>query len=122
MLLEPTKQTLARYGLGIEDWLAMANNQNHRCFICENEPTKGRLCIDHEHVKGWKLMPPEQRKMYVRGLLCWTCNHFYVGRGISIPRAENVVKYLKGYLIRRPVDVVAVKKKRTKRIPSAESR
>lgn len=49
---------------------------------------------DHKHVKGWKAMPPEKRKLYVRGILCWFCNHSYLGRSMTLERARNVVKYL----------------------------
>jgi hypothetical protein len=98
----PSEATLKKYGLIEAEWQVMADAQGHACFICEKTPTTGRLVIDHEHVKGWKKMPPEQRKLYVRGLLCWVCNHYYVGRGISIAKAEKVVKYLSDYAQRRP--------------------
>lgn len=102
MLQQPSKQTLAKYGLSLEDWNAIALKQDHKCFICRKEPTTGRLCVDHEHVKGWKKMPPNMRKLFVRGLLCWVCNHYYVGRGISIEKAQNVVQYLTEYEAKRP--------------------
>jgi hypothetical protein len=79
----------------------MADEQGEACFVCLQKPTKGRLCIDHEHVKGWKHMPPDQRKLFVRGLLCFRCNTTYVGRGASIERAERVALYLKQYQSRR---------------------
>jgi hypothetical protein len=53
-------------------------------------------------VKGWKKMPPEQRKLYVRGLLCWTCNHYYLARGITVRRSERVTLYFQEYGVRRP--------------------
>lgn len=101
MLLTPTKATLKRYGLSEEEWKEIRDRQGSVCFVCKIDPPKGRLCIDHEHVKQWKKMPPEKRKLYVRGLLCWTCNHFYVGRGITIAKANNVAEYLKLYSERR---------------------
>lgn len=97
MIQTPSKATLSKYGLSEPEWLVIAEKQKGACYICEKEPSTGRLCIDHEHVKGWKKMPPEKRKLYVRGLLCWVCNHYYVGRGISIFKAKNVVKYLEEY-------------------------
>lgn len=71
------------------------------CFVCGKMPKTGRLCIDHEHVKGWKKMPPEERKLYVRGLLCWFCNHTYVGRAITIEKSKRVTQYLEGYEARK---------------------
>ena len=104
MLLEPKPATLKKYGLSLEEWRAMADAQGHRCWVCQQEPTKGRLCIDHVHVKGWKKMPPEQRKLYVRGLLCFRCNTTFVGRGVTVERSRRVTLYLEAYETRRPPD------------------
>lgn len=101
-LQEPKLNTLKKYGLTIEDWRSIAKAQGHVCFVCKKLTSTGRLCIDHEHVRGWKKMPPGQRKLYVRGLLCWVCNHFYVGKGITIDKAKNVVLYLSEYEGRGP--------------------
>lgn len=97
MIITPSKATLKKYGLSEADWRSILDAQGSVCFVCKREPSKGRLCIDHEHVKGWKKMPPESRKLYVRGLLCWVCNHYYLGRGITLDKAHNVVKYLAEY-------------------------
>ena len=105
MLIQPSLATLKKYGLSVEEWLKMADEQGHACFVCELQPTKGRLCIDHEHVKGWKKMPPERRKQFVRALLCFFCNTRYLGRGISLKRANRVVQMLESYAKRRPTDV-----------------
>lgn len=94
----------------------MANNQDHKCFVCQQEPTKGRLCIEHEHVKGWRHLLPEHRKLFIRGLACFLCNTQYLGRGLTIERAKRVVMYLENYLVRRPAEVPKPpsKKKKTK--------
>lgn len=102
MVQTPTAATLAKYGLSEQEWRVILERQGGVCAVCKQEPTKGRLCIDHEHVKGWKHMPPEQRKLYVRGLLDWRCNHYYLGKGITVSRAKNVVTYLEDYQSRRP--------------------
>jgi hypothetical protein len=93
----PSAKTLAKYGLAEAEFVAMAEAQAGACRVCENEPRNGRLCIDHLHVRGWKAMPPEQRKLYVRGLLCFFCNHYYVGRAITVRKARNVVDYLEDF-------------------------
>ncbi len=102
LLIPPTKSTLSRYGLSMEEWQVMADNQQHKCFICETEPKKGRLCIDHYHAKGWKKMPPEQRKLYVRALLCWFCNHYYLSRGITIAKSKRTTLLLEEFQARMP--------------------
>lgn len=101
-LLTPSAPTLKKYGLTLEAWQAMADAQGHACYVCRQEPTRGRLCIDHDHVKGWAKMPPERRCMYVRGLLCFRCNTTYVGRSITVERAQRVVSYLENYEARKP--------------------
>jgi hypothetical protein len=99
---EPAPLTLRKYGLTLEDWRALAEKQGYVCAVCELEPKSGRLVIDHEHVKGWKRLKPEKRRWYVRGLLCWFCNHSYVGRCITINKARNVLAYLERYQLREP--------------------
>jgi hypothetical protein len=93
-LKTPTKGTLARYGLSLPEWERMATVQAGLCAVCRRLPLSGRLCIDHEHAKGWKRMPDAQRKRYVRGLLCYTCNRFRVGR-MNITLAESVAAYFR---------------------------
>lgn len=95
----PTPATLNKYGLSLDEWKAKFKEQGGVCAICKNP---GKLCVDHEHVPGWKKMPPEKRKTFVRGLLCWVCNYFYVGKGMTIFRSKNVTTYLEAYAARRP--------------------
>ena len=91
----PSAKTLARYGLSIEEWAALTSTD--ACEICCKLPKTGRLVIDHEHVKGWKKMPPEQRRTYVRGSLCWYCNAKFLSRGMTLDKARNLVAYLERY-------------------------
>lgn len=97
----PKQNTLKRYGLSASEWFAIARRQGFVCAVCRKLPENGRLCTDHEHVKGWKRMPPDQRKRYVRGLLCYFCNHYYVGRAITVEKAANVLSFLKAHEIRK---------------------
>jgi hypothetical protein len=99
----PSQATLRKYGLSENDWKKLLEEQESVCFVCKQTPSSNRLCVDHEHVRGWKKLPPEKRKLYVRGLLCWRCNTTFVGRGITIERATNVAAYLQRYQQRRPV-------------------
>lgn len=96
-LKPPSQKTLEKYGLTAQEWLAILEQQGGVCAVCKKAPTTGRLCIDHEHVKGWKKMPPEKRKLFCRGLLCFFCNLHYVGRGITVQRSRNVTEYLLRY-------------------------
>jgi hypothetical protein len=92
----PTSITLKKYGLSEQEWIDIYNSQGGRCPICKNELIK-RTNIDHYHVKNWKKMPDSERKKYVRGILCWTCNHLIVGRGVNIQRLEAATIYLKDF-------------------------
>ena len=75
----------------------MLIKQDGKCFICEKEPKKGRLCIDHFHVPGWKKLPPERRVLWVRGLLCWYCNNRFLSRGIDVRKSKKIVEYLEAF-------------------------
>lgn len=96
-MLRPSKATLKKYGLDDQGWDDIAQRQGYACGVCKQLTKTGRLCIDHEHVKNWKKMPPEQRVLFVRGLLCWRCNTTFVGRGITVERSQNVTSYLVNY-------------------------
>lgn len=97
MIKTPSKVTLRKYGLSEQEWESILKSQGGVCFVCEKEPSTGRLVTDHFHVKNWKKMPPEQRKLYVRGILCFWCNHAYLGRGITVEKARRTVIYLENF-------------------------
>jgi hypothetical protein len=57
-------QTLKKYGLTLEDYHALVEQQDGLCLVCNVAPEEGeRLVVDHCHKKG-----------HVRGLLCQRCN------------------------------------------------
>lgn len=93
----PLPGTLRKYGLTPDEWIDIAERQGFVCAVCKMLPPNGRLCTDHEHVKGWKKMKPEERKTHVRGLLCYFCNHYYMGRSINIDKAKNVYRFLRDH-------------------------
>lgn len=90
----PSKATLKKYGLSAEEFSEIWRKQGSVCPICNRVPTTGRVNIDHHHVPKWKQMPPERRKTFVRGILCWHCNH-QVLRALTLAKAEACVMYLK---------------------------
>jgi len=92
-MILPRPATLKKYGLTLEDWLELYRLQGGRCPVCGNE-LKGRTNIDHFHVRQWNKKSAEERKKYVRGILCFFCNKYYLGRGVTIERLKNAVAYL----------------------------
>jgi len=93
----PTKATLKKYGLSKEEWIALYNKYDGACHVCLTKYPSDRLNVEHEHVEGWKQMPPEEKKKYVRGLACYVCNHRILTRGVTIEKLENAIRYLKDY-------------------------
>jgi hypothetical protein len=98
----PTKATLAKYGLTEDEFRRMLEAQNYTCPICRKTPNpskdgKVRFVVDHYHAKRWKQMPPEERKTYVRGLLCWYDNRYFLSKGITQSKAQAIVEYLREY-------------------------
>ena len=93
----PLDSTLNKYGLTRTDFKMMLQAQGSICPICEKVPTSGKWHIDHEHVKNWKKMPAEKRKLYVRGILCFFCNRFYMAKAMTKTKARNIVTYLEDY-------------------------
>lgn len=110
----PSTGTLRTYGLTTIEWLDMARRQNCICPVCQQPFGDRKLVIDHEHVRGWKarkgklksgkrratkdqrVMTPEQRRPYVRGILHAWCNG-YVRAWLTLTRAKSIVAYLEMY-------------------------
>lgn len=100
-IVPPTSATLKKYGMTELDWLVMLEEQGWVCPIMGKVPDTGRFVIDHEHVRGWKTMTPENRRKYVRGIVSRFANGKYLARGLSVERAANVLDYLKRYEMRK---------------------
>ena len=98
----PKPSTFERYGWTEREWLAMLAGQGWVCPPCGKFPKTGRFVTDHEHVRGWSGLPDQIRKLYVRGLTCWSCNRYLLARGISVEVAQAVANYLARYAKRRP--------------------
>ena len=80
------------FGLSLEDYNKMLEEQNNVCAICKNPEVKifkktGKLvdfCVDHCHKTG-----------KIRGLLCWNCNTSIGKFKDSIEILQNAIDYLK---------------------------
>lgn len=91
----PHPSTLAKYGLLLEEWQVMYDKQAGACAVCGRDGL--RLVIDHEHAVGWKNMADEERKRYVRGLLCNACNHYIVTRYVDAKKLRKAAAYIEAY-------------------------
>jgi len=101
----PSEQTLKNYGLTYRSWRTMLMKQRGVCGICSRVPvSSGRLVVDHEHVPGWRKMPSAKRALYVRGLLCSTCNHYILTRWATPAKLRAGAEFLERYMKRKPVD------------------
>jgi len=93
----PGKATLRKYGLSLEEWRQIADSQGEVCFICGKLPPSNRLCIDHFHAPKFKKMPADEKKKWVRGLLCNYCNLRVASKAINLPKAKRLVIYLQAF-------------------------
>lgn len=97
----PTPATLRRYGITRGDWLDIIARQGWVCPVCLKGSGSTRWNVDHEHVPGWSKRPPEERKRYVRGVLCVYCNFRRVNSRMPADEARRIADYLAAYEIRR---------------------
>jgi len=88
---EARAQRARRYGITVDDILAMELAQKNRCAICGNEETAldnrqrvKSLAVDHDHETG-----------KVRGLLCNNCNRAIGLLGDDVGVLLNAVEYLR---------------------------
>jgi len=98
----PTDVTLKKYGLSRLEFKLILEGQNNVCPVCGKTPSTGRWNIDHLHRKGFKLMPPEKKRLLVRGVLCTFCNRFYLAKAMTIEKAKNIITYLEEFERRKP--------------------
>ena len=97
----PAPATLRRYGLSADEWLALLAGQGWRCPICHKSGASVTWNTDHDHVPRWRYMTPEERKRYVRGVLCAYDNHRRVNSRMSAAEARRIADYLAAYEARR---------------------
>jgi len=75
------------YGLTLEQYDEMFENQNGVCAICGGTNVNGRrLCVDHDH---------ETEK--IRALLCNYCNNLLGHAKENIVILQSTINYLKKY-------------------------
>lgn len=96
----PGVATLRRYGVTAAEWLGLLAAQGWRCPICHKRAGV-RWNTDHDHIHGWKTRPPEERRRYVRGVLCAYCNHRRVNSRMGAAEAARIAAYLAAYEARR---------------------
>jgi len=70
-----------RYGLSEEEFLAMVETQQGKCYLCGNTPKV--LCVDHNHHTN-----------SVRKLLCRQCNSVLGLIKEDITILQNMILYL----------------------------
>jgi len=96
----PGVATLRRYGLTVEEWLELMAAQDWKCPVCHRR-SGVQWVTDHEHVPMWKHKPPEERKRYVRGVLCAYDNRWHVPSRMSSVQSQRITDYLAAYEARR---------------------
>lgn len=106
MINLPVKATLKKYGLSSGQWLELYEQGNGCCWICKRPffDTDKKLrnsYIDHEHVKNYKNLPPEEKRKYIRGLLCFQCNRIMVQKSNTTLKLRAALKYLIQYELRK---------------------
>jgi len=85
------------YGLTEREYNRMLKLQGGVCAICGAKAKTRRLAVDHEHVKGFKNMSAAEKRRFVRGIVCFTCNWIMLSRGVTLDKAKGLVGYLERY-------------------------
>lgn len=76
-------QQVRRYGLTVDDYWKMFDEQGGRCAICQEARGRRELAIDHCHTTG-----------RVRGLLCNRCNPGLGNFRDDVARLRAAIAYL----------------------------
>ena len=76
------RRLMTLYGITLAQYASMLKRQGGRCAICGRPPKRRNLDVDHDHATG-----------RVRGLLCFNCNKYVVGKN-TLETARLVCEYL----------------------------
>lgn len=105
------------YGLTLEDWEAIWEEQGRVCAICKRKPKENETFhLDHEHSNG--------QSGPVRGIVCPYDNTRIIGRLKSPERAQALADYLRDAPAPRALGrvVIAPGRPRRKRQPRKKKR
>lgn len=106
------RHLLKKYGITIDQYEELYSKQKGCCYVCGKHSSafNKRFAIDHDHVSG-----------EIRGLLCFRCNKFAVGRyrkGDGTDLLRRIIEYLErdysGWIV--PPKVKRKRRARRKRI------
>lgn len=75
---------MRKWGLSSTQYDEILESQNYVCAICLTNPDSKSLAVDHDHITG-----------RIRGLLCYRCNHFLVGRHRDPDLVQRIADYLR---------------------------
>ncbi len=92
----------SKFGISLEEFDVLFLQQQSKCKACKSTEHNGRnWSVDHEHIEGYADLPSNDKKKYIRGILCHPCN---AGLGLfknSIEKLESAIQYLKDYQARK---------------------
>lgn len=83
------------FGISMDEYNNLLKEQNGVCFICQRPPKNRALNVDHKHEKNESKRAASNKRLSIRGLLCYSCN-----KGLSYFKdnpslLEQAAKYLK---------------------------
>lgn len=85
------------YGITASDWDNILASQDNKCPGCLRTSSGGReeWHTDHEHVDGYDQMSAETKRLFLRGILCGSCNKIL---GLAKDKHETLIR-LSQYLV-----------------------
>ena len=94
------KHLRKKYGISAYDYENMLASQAYCCDLCVRHQSqfKQRLSVDHNHQTG-----------VVRGLVCYRCNKFIIGRH-DLKSAERLYQYMKRHELPGKVGTAPISK------------
>lgn len=84
------------YGLSKPEYIQLFEDQNYECGVCSTKitPFTKLAHVDHVHVDGYKKFAADEKKKYVRGMLCSTCNAGIGMLGDDVDVVLRAARYL----------------------------
>ncbi len=105
-------QARRNHGMGPQDWTALWESQDGRCYLCGADLVDGKIHIDHDHSCCG---PNRSCRICRRGLSCGMCNHAIGMAGDDPDRLRRMADALEA--AKRDVAARMVERSLTEQLP-----
>lgn len=94
-IFEQNRALKSNFGITLDDYMRMLEEQGGVCSICRKPPVRERLCVDHDHscCSGVRTCG-----RCIRGLICRRCNSMLGFVDDNVDRLRSAIAYIERWI------------------------